>query len=308
MLELLNTKVVVHVEVCDCCFEVPRCCSCSSAYRRLPKRLTSSRVSGGRAVVLVVVLLLSCLPLLFLMRSPTPWLSAPVASLAMFLPSGPGLRAPPLPPEPMCAAFNPPRWHTDNRHRFEPMWLTRPNASRCAAIRDPEAPTSCACGVTAGTIVLRSTAGRGFLSSFPGGGEVFAIGRIGRMPLSRLVFHLTPAERPPWVRLTHAYSNATLVMLPPNAKEGSWMLMAIPSDPGAQSDVQGGVGGPESVLGATESHRASGREHSGSDLFCLTPSSTRTMGGALYAHGSGGYLNAREGFSRAGPRDPHTAG
>ena len=258
LIDALNTKIVVHVEVCDC-VAAPTC----SVPPKLPRALS------GRVGAVLLLLPLSCLPLFYMALWPTAWLpSISMASIkefarlpASFASSGPSR-------EPACPAFSPPRWHTNNRLRFEPMWNSQPNNSHCPG-RDPTAPRECACGILPGTVLIRSSAGGGFLTAFPGGGEVFAIGKISKTPLQRVIFRLSRAEQPPWVRLTHVYSDNMLMMLPPNAKEGSWMLMA----------------------GGSPTSRA--------DHFCLQPSSVKSMGGTLYSLSSKGVVNGREGFSKA---------
>jgi len=82
-------------------------------------------------------------------------------------------------------------------------------------------------------------------AAFPGGGEVFAIGLAGRMPLERMALDVTPVTSAPasphgnssasaqWFTLTHRASGRVLQMVPPRAAVGSWMVMLA-----ARSDVQ----------------------------------------------------------------------
>ena len=100
----------------------------------------------------------------------------------------------------------------------------------------------CACG-RSGLVVVRAEATGRYLTAFWGGGEVFAIGALDRMPLRRMTFRMEPAagggdgggggggggggDGPsPWVTLRHLESGGELVMLPKGASQGGFMLLA----------------------------------------------------------------------------------
>ena len=95
---------------------------------------------------------------------------------------------------------------------------------------------------SSGTVVVRSKLPPGRLfAAFPGGGEVFAIGLPGRMPLRRLALELelngtagghharvANGGGASWLTLTHQPSGHALYMVPPHAAAGAWMLQLGP--------------------------------------------------------------------------------
>ena len=126
------------------------------------------------------------------------------------------------------------------------------------------------------TVMIRSEVGpRRLFAAFPGGGEVFAIGVLGRMPLRRLalevavanvteadvrhVTHATASRSAAWIRLVQRPSGRVLHMVPPGAAASAWMLML-----GPPSDVS-----------------------MGGDLFCVDARH------GLYSWVTRGYVNLR---------------
>ena len=115
--------------------------------------------------------------------------------------------------------------------------------ARCAAAGGnagaDDAQHRCACG-RSGLVVVRAEATGRYLTAFWGGGEVFAIGALDRMPLRRMTFRMEPAAGggsggggsaggggpSPWVTLRHVESGGELVMLPKGASQGGFMLLA----------------------------------------------------------------------------------
>lgn len=103
---------------------------------------------------------------------------------------------------------------------------------------------------------------RRLFASFPGGGEVFAIGVPGRMPLQRMTLrmeHIGNGSDSVWMTLRHGASGQVLYMVPPTATAGSWMLRLGPR-----------AGIPE-----------------GSSKFCVDPQH------GLFAFVTRGYVNLR---------------
>ena len=149
-------------------------------------------------------------------------------------------------------------------------------------------PPACACLAAGSLIALRSEPKQRFLASFPGGGEVFAIGnlgregRLGRIPLGELVFEVEAA--PPaaararngtaaastWVGLRHLKSRRRLVMEPAAAREGAWMVRLLDASRATSRGIGGGVGGGDPR-----------------EVFCVDPSH------GLYSLSSEGYVNLR---------------
>ena len=87
--------------------------------------------------------------------------------------------------------------------------------TRCATEADDGgARHRCACG-RSGLVVVRAEATGRYLTPFWGGGEVFAIGSLDRMPLRRMAFRMEPAggggggggAPSPWVTLRHVESD-----------------------------------------------------------------------------------------------------
>ena len=90
----------------------------------------------------------------------------------------------------------------------------------------------CACG-RSGLVVVRAEATGRYLTAFWGGGEVFAIGALDRMPLRRMTFRMEPVgggggggAPSPWVTLRHLESGGELAVLPKSAPQGGFMLLA----------------------------------------------------------------------------------
>ena len=203
--------------------------------------------------------------------------------------SQPSLQTPPIttsPPPPNAADF-PPQYNAPCRFEFPPllpllskeeteqMELKRAaSGSKFNGIRRlalPPAPAECASHVKPGRVVLRSEVHpRRYLAAFPGGGEVFAIGVPGRMPLRTLSLELAPADDSPsakdspWLVLKHAPSNNTLLyVVPPrvdgHGSEGAWMVRLVPR---SQATNRG-------------------------ELFCVDPNH------GLYSHSANGFVNLR---------------
>ena len=61
-----------------------------------------------------------------------------------------------------------------------------------AGADDASGAHRCACG-RSGLVVVRAEATGRYLTAFWGGGEVFAIGALDRMPLRRMTFRMEPA-------------------------------------------------------------------------------------------------------------------
>ena len=147
-------------------------------------------------------------------------------------------------------------YHIDD---FEPL------VAADGARQEMSCAAPCACGVTyQRAVVLRSEVKeRRLFAAFPGGGEVFAIGLPGRMPLQRLALEVLPANHSAasagWLRLRHGPSGRLLYMVPPRAAAGAWMVR----------------------LGAPSEVREQG------DLFCVDPHH------GLFSHVTRGYVNLR---------------
>ena len=95
----------------------------------------------------------------------------------------------------------------------------------------------CACAQP-GLVVLRAEATGRYLTTFLGGGEVFAIGTLGRMPLHRLAFRVVPGGADsPWMALHHVASGTQLVMLPKGAPQGGFMLLSKKPGEVAEGDA-----------------------------------------------------------------------
>lgn len=92
---------------------------------------------------------------------------------------------------------------------------------------------------------------RRLFAAFPGGGEVFAIGVLGRMPLRRLVLevavanvteayvtHATASRSAAWMRLVQRSTGRVLHVVPPGAAASAWMVMlGPPSDVSMSGDL-----------------------------------------------------------------------
>ena len=155
-LNFLFTKVVVHVLLPER-HDVE---AATRVVRAHAARFFSSSEGPGRVplglrglVSLLLMLALSGLPLALVAFSPAAWFpSISIASIRKLVRrpyratdlghsiwrNGSG--------EVACSDREPPRWRTDNRLRFDPMWNAPPNASACAG-RDETAPRQCACGL-----------------------------------------------------------------------------------------------------------------------------------------------------------------
>lgn len=141
----------------------------------------------------------------------------------------------------------------------------------------------CGCmpeGVSKIAIRMRHT-GR-FLSTFPSGGEVYAIGAPGRMRLAHMTFDATvERSRSVWFSLRHSGSNSTLVMLPPDATDGSWTLRLM--RPEAAEAAAGTLG----LFG-----------------FCVEPEDALNGSARLFAAAAAGFVNVRDGVLLRGHGDP----
>ena len=146
----------------------------------------------------------------------------------------------------------------------------------------PPAPAECAAHIPAGRVVLRSEVHpRRYLVAFPAGGEVFALGVPGRMPLRGMTLELAPADaspeaaKSPWVTLRHEPSNGTMLyMVSPRAAEGAWMVKLMP-------------------IRELTSRR-------NGELFCVNPDH------GLYSYAAQGYVNLRGEVLLRGHDRPNT--
>ena len=254
----------------------------------------SRAMSPTKSVTLTLGSAAAVITLLLLLRGGAP--SQSVKRVAVFENSAPPTTLQPLatsppPPPPNPAEAPPPTQNpadepdaaaADRPCRFEfPPLLpllngsTDDNAFRRAAagpfagvrrLALPPAPSECAAYIPGGRVVARSEVHpRRFLVAFPAGGEVFALGVPGRMPLRSLSLELSPADDTPdskgspWMLLRHAPSATMLYMVSPKAAEGAWMLTLVPRS------------------------KATGR----GELFCSNPNH------GLYSHAAQGYVNLR---------------
>ena len=120
--------------------------------------------------------------------------------------------------------------------------------ARCAAAGGnagvDDARHRCACG-RSGLVVVRAEATGRYLTAFWGGGEIFALGALDRMPLRRMTFRMEPAgsggggsDAPsPWVTLRHLESGGELAVLPKGAAQGGFMLLARPGQAPASASA-----------------------------------------------------------------------
>ena len=144
----------------------------------------------------------------------------------------------------------------------------------------PPGPGQCTARAPPGRVLLRSELEphRRFLVAFPAGGEVFALGVLGRMPLADMELELEPAvpwsDAPtsPWVMLRHVQTGLFLEIVQPRAAEAAWMVRLTPRARIAQRG----------------------------ELFCIDPSH------GLYSHAARGYVNVRNQVLLRGHDRPNT--
>ena len=125
--------------------------------------------------------------------------------------------APPPQPDPTApSAAAASECRSSTQPALRPLLADEP--ARCGGARH-----RCACAKP-GLVVVRAEATGRYLTAFWGGGEVFAIGDLGRMPLKRMVFAMEPeggggGGGSAWMGLRHVSSGGRLLMLPKGAAQ-----------------------------------------------------------------------------------------
>jgi len=171
-----------------------------------------------------------------------------------------------------------------------------------------------------------------FLASFRSGGEVYAIGTPGKMRLSQLALDVVREEphtgmgidhtgrsggggrhlgtaidhsgggrahrRSVWLSLRHAASNTTLVMLPPDARDGSWTLRLMPH--AAAAAAAGAHGVFSWCVEAAEEQGGAARDGSKPAVAAEIPQGAVR----LYSADAAGFVNLRDTFLLRGHGDP----
>ena len=193
--------------------------------------------------------------------------------------------------------------------RLIPLRAYAPCPSASAA--DARAPLDCLCGLRRGQLLLiRSEKNGRYLTSFPNGGEVFAIGSLDRMPLRRLAFRLTAASSSaasssaasaaanattPWLELRHVSSGGVVHMVPADAAEGAYMLLIGPSVSAIPSHESRHFCLQPTVQGRGRKGRGrKGRGHKGGDEISeIGDGDEDTGGGFLFSRAVGGTVSQR---------------